>query len=158
MEGVDRQEQARQQLHSTTVVSTNVTGNGQSTIQFIPPDFARHFQSQLTALAAGYYQKLHTDGFTQPYFAPSSAESISVVQQQRFAQQAALHQLTNNSTTKVQSHVPDLGGVFVDSGHREVSSTDAVWGRWRPINDPRGLSRHLERHAVLKDVLRVLAA
>lgn len=64
----------------------------------------------------------------------------------------------DNSNLNPHSHVPDLGGVFVDSGHREASSTDAVWGRWRPINDPRGLSRHLERHAVLKDVLRVLAA
>lgn len=137
LEGVDRQEQARQQLHRTTVAGKSSIGNGQSTTQFIPPDFARHFQSQLTALAAGYYQKLHTDGFAQPYFAPSSAESVSNIQKQQQLQQAALQQLANTSSGDGQLKSSSPGSYTIQQNDPMLLVAQASSSTGLSVNSPQ---------------------
>lgn len=67
LEGTERQEEARKQLQQ----------QAEQDAKFFPPDFARHYQSQLTALTAGYYQKLYSDGLAQPHWAPPSISAPS---------------------------------------------------------------------------------
>lgn len=77
LEGSERQEQARLQLQerqSQVLAETKPSLLQQSSVhgtQFFPPDFASHYHSQLMALAAGYYNKLHSDGLAQSQWAPS---------------------------------------------------------------------------------------
>ncbi|UZJ53542.1 hypothetical protein CBS101457_002862 [Exobasidium rhododendri] len=63
LEGVEKQQEARERLQQRQA-ELNEDANEMQT-QFFPPDFARHYSSQLTALAAGYYQNIHSDGLAE---------------------------------------------------------------------------------------------
>jgi predicted O-linked N-acetylglucosamine transferase (SPINDLY family) len=71
LQGSEKQQEARQKLQQRQ--SNLKESNQVDQTQFFPPDFARHYKSQLDALATGYYHKLHSDGLTESQWAPSVA-------------------------------------------------------------------------------------
>jgi predicted O-linked N-acetylglucosamine transferase (SPINDLY family) len=108
LEGVTRQEQARQQLLTLT---NSLTGT-----QYMPPDFARHFQSQLTALAAGYNHRLHADTLAQDLL-PQRQTSTQAMLDYTIGSQASQEAIEGDQHDPLQliSHATSTSGMAVDS-------------------------------------------